>query len=339
VRASAAHSTSCVPVRLRLDSASFGRVPIRRTSGGIRGAPDDVKWLNYHHLLYFWTVAKNGSIAAASRELRLSVSAVSAQVRELERALGQPLFVRAGRRLVLTEVGEVACRFADDIFRLGRELQVVVRETPLGKSMRLAVGIVDDFPPLFAERLLRLAFAAVPGLHVSCSRGAVRPLLAELAAHDLDLVFTTEPVGDRLRGRARETQLGECGVTFFGAGRLAELRRGFPRSLDRAPVLLPAESSALRADLDTWFRAQGVRPVVVGDFADQALLRTFAWRGEGFFAGASVVEEEIVRAVGVAVLGRTKDVALRFYAVSMERRSPHPAVAAILEGPRVDTLT
>src|SRR5262249_11021856 len=160
--------------------------------------------LNYHHLLYFWTVAKTGSVAAAARELRLSPSAVSSQVKELERMLGQPLLARAGRRMVLTETGEVACRFADDIFRLGQELQVVVRDGSKGRALRLTVGVVDDFPPLFVERLLRPAVAGVPGLAVSCCRGGLRALLGSLAAHDLDLVLTTEPAGDRLRGKARE---------------------------------------------------------------------------------------------------------------------------------------
>lgn len=297
-----------------------------------------MQWLNYHHLLYFWTVAKTGSMAAAARELRLSASAVSSQVKELERVLGQPLLARAGRQLVLTEVGEVALRFADDIFRLGRELQVVIREAPRGRQLRLAVGIVDDFPPLFVERVLRPAIASVPGLRLSCSRGSPRSLLTALAAHDLDLVLTTEPVGDRLRGKSRETLLGECGVTFFGAGRFAELRRGFPRSLEGAPALLPHESSHVRADLDSWFRAQGLRPTVVGDFEDQAMLRAFAWRGDGFFPGASIVEEEIVRAVGVSVLGRTNDIRLRFYAVSLERRQPNPAVTAVIEASRPDAL-
>lgn len=298
-----------------------------------------VQWLNYHHLLYFWTVAKTGSVAAAARELRLSASAVSAQVKELERTLGQALVVRTGRRLVLTEVGEVTCRFADDIFRLGRELQVVVRDAPRGRQLRLHVGVVDDFPPLFVERLLRPAIVSAPGLRITCCRGPLRSLLTALGAHDLDLVLTTQPVGDRLRGKTRETLLGECGVTFFGAGRFAELRRGFPRSLDGAGALLPHQSSPLRADLDSWFRAQGLRPIVVGDFEDQALLRAFAWRGDGFFAGASVVEEEIVRAVGVAILGRTHDIRLRFFAISVERRQPHPAVTAVIEAPRMDSLT
>jgi LysR family transcriptional activator of nhaA len=294
-----------------------------------------VQWLNYHHLLYFWKTAKSGSFAAAARDLQLSPSALSTQVKELERAIGQRLFVRSGRRLALTEAGEVACRFADDIFRLGEEMQVVLRDAPRGRKMKLGVGVVDDFPPLVVERLLRPAFASVPGLRLSVRRSRLHPLLHALGTHQIDLVLATESAATTVRGKAREAFLGESGTTLFAGGRLADLRNGFPRSLDGAPLLY-GEAGGMRDELDAWFREQSVRPAVVAECDDQATLRAFAARGSGFFPGATVVEEEIVRTVGVSVIGRVPDVRLRFYAVTMERRQPHPGVVAVLAAPPVD---
>ena len=291
-------------------------------------------WLNYHHLLYFWAVARTGSVVEAAKELRLSPSAISSQVKSLEQALGQKLLVREGRRLVTTDIGAIAFRFADDIFRLGEEMQVVVREGPARRHVRLEVAVVDDFPPLIAERLLRSALSAVPGLRLVCRRGSLKPLLASLSAHEIDMVLTAEPVADRVRGKAHEHFLGECGVTFFGGERLATLEKGFPKSLDGAPALMPAPSSPTRALLDAWFREQGVRPAIVGEFEDQALLRTFGARGIGFFAGASVVEEEIRHFVRTSVIGRTEQIRLRFYAITLERHLRHPGVVAVTAAAR-----
>jgi LysR family transcriptional activator of nhaA len=289
-----------------------------------------VPWLNYHHLLYFWTVGKAGSVALAAEELKLSPSAVSAQVKELERSLGQRLLVREGGRLVPTDVGRIALRFADEIFRLGQEMQVVVREGSKERQVRLEVGIVDDFPPLVAERLLRPALTEVPGLRIVVRRGALEPLVACLATHECDVLLTAEPVSASMRGKAYDHPLGECGVTFFGSQRLESLADGFPDSLDGAPALLPAEPSPMRVALDGWFRAHRVQPAVVGEFTDQSILRAFAGGGFGFFAGASVVAEEIRRTVGVSVIGRTEEIQARFFAVTVERKLVHPGVAAIV---------
>jgi LysR family transcriptional activator of nhaA len=289
-----------------------------------------VPWLNYHHLLYFWTVGNAGSVALAAEELKLSPSAVSAQVKELERALGQRLLVREGGRLVPTDVGRIALRFADEIFRLGQEMQVVVREGSKERQVRLEVGIVDDFPPLVAERLLRPALTEVPGLRVVVRRGTLEPLVASLAAHECDVLLTAEPASAGLRGKAYDHALGECGVSFFASERLETLSKGFPDSLDGAPALLPAAPSPMRVLLDGWFRAHRVQPSVVGEFTDQSILRAFAASGFGFFAGATVVEEEIRRTVGVSLIGRTEEIQARFFAVTVERKLVHPAVAALV---------
>jgi LysR family transcriptional activator of nhaA len=289
--------------------------------------------LNYHHLHYFFTVARAGTVAQAARELRMSESAVGQQVRELEKALGQRLFTRERKRLVLTDAGRLAEKYAEDIFRLGQEMERAIKDGRSGKAPRLEIGLVDDLPPLVSQNLIEPALAAVPGLHIVCRRGRMRTLLAALAVHEVDVVIADEPGAERVRVRAHDHLLGECGVSFLAVPRLAGLAKGFPKSLHGAPALLPYDTP-LRIALDGWFRAQGVVPEVRGEFEDQALMRNFARRGVGFFASASVNEDEVRKHYGLEVIGRTDDVRERFYLVTVERRLRHPGVVAIAEAAR-----
>lgn len=293
-----------------------------------------MSWLNYHHLLYFWTVARAGSIAKASQELRLAQPTISAQLKLLEDSLGHKLFERQGRRLVLTDVGRTVLRYADDIFRLGNELKNVLNGLPSGQQLRFSVGVTDVIPKLVAERLLQPAFDVSPDIRITCREGPLPQLLASLALHELDAVLADAPSSEPVSIRAFNHLLGKCGVSFFAAPRLAHLSRGFPRSLDSAPLLLPSESSSVRRSLDLWFNSQGVHPLVVGDFDDSALLQAFGQRGHGVFAAPSVIESEVSRQFNVSVIGRTDDVETCFYAISVERRLRHPAVVAIAETAR-----
>lgn len=297
-----------------------------------------MEWLNYHHLLYFWTVARNGSIARAGEELRLSQPTISNQLKTLEASLGVKLFEKQGRRLVLTDVGRTVQRYADEIFRTGRELQLAVKGLPTGQRLRLAAGVADVIPKVMAERLLRPAFDAVPDLTLACREGPLPQLMAALSVHELDVVLSDTPAAET-RVKAFSHALGECGVSFLAAPGLAgALRRRFPRSLAGAPVLLPAPATALRRSLDAWFDAQGVRPLTVGEFDDTALLKAFGRRGLGFFAAPSAVEAEVCDQFEVGVVGRTDDVRERYYAVSVERRLRHPAVVALADAARSRTF-
>ncbi|WP_375770400.1 transcriptional activator NhaR [Archangium gephyra] len=293
-----------------------------------------MSWLNYHHLLYFWTVARAGSIAKASQELRLAQPTISAQLKLLEESLGHKLFERQGRRLVLTDVGRTVQRYADDIFRLGNELKNVVNGLPSGQQLRFAVGVTDVIPKLVAEQLLQPAFDVSPDIHITCREGPLPQLLASLALHELDAVIADAPASEPVSIRAFNHLLGKCGVSFFAASRLAHLAKGFPRSLDAAPMLLPSDSSSVRRSLELWFDAQGIYPLVVGDFDDSALLKAFGQRGHGVFAAPSVIEAEVSRQFNVSVIGRTDDIETCFYAISVERRLRHPAVVAIAETAR-----
>ncbi len=296
-----------------------------------------MEWLNYHHLFYFWTVARAGSIARASEELRLSQPTISNQLKTLEASLGQKLFERRGRRLVLTDVGRTALRYAEDIFRTGRELQQAMKGLPGRERLRLVVGVADVIPKRIAEILLESAVAAVPDVTLVCRESPLRQLLASLALHELDVVLSDSPASEDIKVKAFNHPLVDCGVTFLAAGRLAHLRKGFPRSLDGAPALLPAEATALRRTLDAWFEAQGVHPRLAGEFDDSALLEAFGARGMGFFAAPSIIDREVRAQHGVALLGRSEDVHARFYAITVERRLRHPAVAAIAEAARART--
>jgi LysR family transcriptional activator of nhaA len=288
-----------------------------------------MEWLNYHHLLYFWTVARAGSIARASEELRLSQPTISAQLKTLEASLGHKLLERRGRGLVLTDVGRTVLRYADDIFRTGQELRQALRGAPTRERMPLVVGVADVVPKLLAERLLRPAVQAVKNLHLTCREGGVADLLAALAVHEVDVVLSDAPAPEAVKVRAFSHLLAESGVVFLAAPSLAHLRRGFPGSLGGAPILLPTPGAALRHALDLWFRSREVEPVVAGEFDDGALLKAFGSRGMGVFAAPSLVEKEVCEQFRVAVIGRTDDIRERFYALSVERRLRHPGVAAI----------
>lgn len=292
--------------------------------------------LNYHHLRLFWVVAKEGGVSRASKHLCLAHPTVSAQIHALEEALGEKLFARVGRRLVLTDVGDLVFRYADDIFALGKELVDAVKGRPTGRPVVLEVGIADALSKLVVRRILDPALHLPEAVRVVCREDRHDRLLAELAMHSLDVVLTDTPLVPGAGVRAYHHLLGECGVTFLAEAKLAkQYASGFPASLDGAPVLLPSES-ALRSALDQWLDAQGLRPRVVAEFEDSSLLKVFGQDGVGIFPSPSVVEGAVARQYGVEVVGRTDEVRERFYVISGERRIKNPAIIAIRDAARVE---
>lgn len=292
-----------------------------------------MEWLNYHHLLYFWMVAKEGTVTAAARKLSLSQPTVSEQLKSLEQSLGEPLFRRAGRRLQLTEVGQVVFRYADEIFALGREMQDALVGRGLGaRPAKLHVGVSDLVPKLVLYRLLEPALTLEERVQLVCREDKTERLLGELSMQSLDLVIAEAPLARQAKVRAYNHLLGECGVTFYAAKPLAKaLTRGFPESLDDAPMLLPTDNTLLRRDLDQWFERRGVRPNLVAEFEDSALLKAFGQNGAGVFPGPTAIEDEIRSQYDVDVVGRAPEVRERFYAITVKRRLEHPAVRAISE--------
>lgn len=285
--------------------------------------------LNYHYLFSFWNVAREGSIAGACQKLYLAQPTISGQLRALEKTLGQKLFNRVGRGLVLTETGQFVFRYADEIFALGQELLQGIAGHAVDLPLRLVVGVADVLPKSVAYRLLQPALA-FPDARVVCREGKTDSLLAELSLHRLDLVLSDAPLAPTLKVRAFSHLLGECGVTFVGVDALArQYRAKFPASLDRAPFYLPTENTALRRSLDQWFDAKEIRPIICAEFEDSALMKSFGREGRALFAIPTVVEEDVCRQFNVRVVGRIETVRERFYAISVERRIKHPGVLAI----------
>ena len=299
-----------------------------------------MEWLNYHHLLYFWTVVKEGGVAQAAKALRLAPPTISGQVRDLEKSLELTLFDRVGRKLQVTDDGRVVFRYADEIFNLGRELLDTVKGRPTGRPLRLHVGISDVLPKLVCHDLLMPALRLPEPVQIVCHGDKTERLLAELAVQGLDLVLSDVPVGGNIKVRAFNHLLGECGLTFFATPDLArKYRRGFPHSLDGAPLLVPTEDSLVRRSLDHWFESIGVRPHLVAEFDDSGLLKSFGQGGEGIFGVPSVVEAGVRKQYGVQVVGRTEEVVERFYAITVERRIKHPAAMAISESAKQNLFT
>ena len=292
--------------------------------------PKRMEWVNYHHLLYFWVVAREGGLVPAGKVLRLSHPTLSAQIHALEDQLGEKLFAKAGRKLALTEVGRVAFRYADEIFTLGREMVDTLKGRSTGQPLRLEVGVVDAVPKLVVRQLLQPALSLPEPVKLVCYEDSYEKLLADLALHSLDIIIADSPIPSGSSVRAFNHLLGETGVSFFGTQPLASTyKRGFPQSLDGAPMVLPLEHTALRRALNQWFDRQGVKPRVIAEFEDSALLKVFGADGIGIFAAPTAVQKEVCRQYDVSVVGHVHEVKERFYAVSAERRLKHPAVVAI----------
>lgn len=294
-------------------------------------------WLNYHHLHYFWIVAREGGLVPAGRVLRVSHPTISAQIRALEERLGEKLFTKVGRRLVLTDMGRVVYRYAEDIFTLGREMLDTVQGRMTGQPLRLDVGIADVVPKLIVRRILDAALTLDEPVRLVCYEAHYEKLLADLALHSLDIVISDSPVPAGSSIRAFNHPLGETGVGFFGAKELVKrYKRRFPASLDGAPMLLPLENLPLRRSLNLWFHRNGIHPRVVGEFEDSALLQVFGADGLGIFAAPTVVRADVEAQYGVTMLGEAEGVRERFYAISVERRLKNRAVVAISEAARVE---
>ena len=285
---------------------------------------------NYTHLLYFWTVVREGSVTKAAAALHLTPQTVSGQIKLLEEQLQGSLFERQGRRLVPTELGRIAYAYAEEIFPRGLELTSVLRGARTRGRRSVTIGVADAVPKLVTFRVLEPLLHGDSPFHIACHEGQLADLLVELAAHRLDLVLSTSAVPTDSAFKAFNHLLGESEIGFFATRELAaRLKRGFPKSLGDAPLLVPTDRSANRRVLDDWLEAAGVVPRIVGELDDSALIKTFAQHGVGAFAAPLAIETEIVRQFDVARIGVATGMRARFYAISTERRIKHPAVAAI----------
>ena len=286
---------------------------------------------NYKHLYYFWVVAKEGGIARAADKLDMAIQTISAQVHELERSLGFALLKPVGRGLVLTEAGQVAMQQADQIFQLGENLPLLVRDAATTPSMRMAVGISDGLPKLVVRRLLQ-PVVSEQNLRLICHEGEFDDLLGDLALHRLDVVLSDRPAPANPNIKLYSHGLGTSSVAWYGAAQWLEAASAdFPQSLVQVPVLLPTAHTAVRARLDHWFEQRGVRPRIVGEFEDSALLKTFGASGMGVFPAPDWVHEDLVARYGVTRIGDCDGVNEHFFAIGTEKKVQHPLVLRLLQ--------
>jgi LysR family transcriptional activator of nhaA len=294
-----------------------------------------VEWLNYHHLLYFWTVAREGGLAPAGKVLRLSQSAISGQIHRLEESLGHPLFERRGRKLEMTETGRVVFRYAEQIFGLGREMLDVVRERPVDRPLRLVVGISDVVPKHLVRQLLAPALQQPQRVALVCHEDQFDRLLGSLASHVVDVVIADAPVPPSSDLKLFSHFLGESTVTLVAPPALVPtLRKSFPASLAGAPFLLPTVGTALRRSLDLWFERNAITPDIIAEAEDSALLKAFAADGMGGMFVPTVIAKQVCRRYDVSEVSAVEDVHERFYAITAERRIVHPAVVAMRSAAR-----
>jgi LysR family transcriptional activator of nhaA len=292
--------------------------------------------INYKHLHYFLQVAESGSVAAASRQLHLTPQTISSQVQLLADRLGGELFEKVGRRLALTETGQLALGYAQEIFSLGAELEAAVREkTRQGRTVEFRVGVADAVPKSIAYHLVEPALSVKAPVRIVCREWRLDRLLSELAVHTLDLVIADAPLPPTVSVKAFSHHLGGSRIAVFAArGLKSRSRKPFPDRLDGAPLLMPGEDSAVGQRLRTWFKLQGLRPRIVGEFDDSALAQEFGRQGVGYYLGPDVLADEIQSRLQVDRVGTIDEVEEQFYAISIERRITHPCVLAITRAAR-----
>ncbi len=290
---------------------------------------------NYQHLLYFWSVVRTGSLRRACDELALSAPTISAQLRTLEHRLGEKLLARSGRTLVPTEVGKMVYGYADEIFGLGRELVDALENRPSHRPLRLVVGIDDVVPKETAHRLIEPALRLEHSVRIVCREGTLDRLAADLAVHEIDVVLSDAALTPSLNVRAFSHHLGESAITWMSMPKIAAaLRRGFPKSLDGVPMLLPTSDTAIRRAIDQWLARLDIHALVIGEFEDYGLLREFARAGHGLIPVPSLQVAYFRELYGLAPIGVAGDVSVQFYALTIERKIRHPAVAAIVQNAR-----
>jgi LysR family transcriptional activator of nhaA len=218
---------------------------------------------------------------------------------------------------------------------VGRELLDALEHRPSHRPLRFTVGIDDVLPKEVAQRLLEPAMRMGQSVRIRCREGTLERLVANLATHELDVVLSDAPVTPTLNVRAYSHLLGSSGVCWMATPAIAaSLRRGFPGSLNGVPMLLPTDDTAIRRMLDQWLEHHGLRPILVGEFEDYGLLREFARAGHGFAPVPLVQESQFRQEYGFKRVGVARRVTAQFFAISLERRVKHPAVAAVVAGAR-----
>lgn len=295
--------------------------------------------LNFKHLRYFWTVAKSGSIARASAQLHITPQSISGQLSELENTLGAKLFQRAGRGLEITDAGRRILSYAEEIFTLGDELLDVARDQNTTATLPFRIGVADSVPKSVTYRVVEPVLRIKEPVRLICREGRLLALLGDLAVHRLDMVIADKPMPTNINVRAYNHLLGTSDLTVFGSTTLAQSLQGkFPALLHNAPFLMPGESTAIRPTLEQWFESQQVRPRIVGEFDDGALLKAFGQGGAGLFVAPTAIADYVCRQYSVRTMGRINSVMEELYAITTERRIRHPATIAVCQAATLEVF-
>ncbi len=292
---------------------------------------ENLQSLNFAHLLYFWAVARDGSIATACQRLHISQPTVSMQIRKLEQSLGHRLFDRSGRNLILTDIGQTVFDYADEMFSLGRELLGTLRGLPGKRTGRLHVGIPTFLPKLITHRLLKPVLQFHPETQLICHEAELNELVDGLARHKFDAILTDRPLHGAVGVRCFNHPLGESEIAICGTPMLtAQYQPDFPNSLNQCPFLIPSTATEMRRALDRWFDDHNITPRVVAEFDDSALMKEFGAGGAGLFPVMSTVIPELQKQYGIELVGQLSGARVRYYVVTTERKLTHPATLAIV---------
>ena len=289
-----------------------------------------MRWLNYQHLFYFWHVARYGSVTEASQHLRLAQPTISAQLKALEDALGEKLLQRHGRNLKLTESGQLAYKYAEQIFTTGQEFLDLLDGKPGVTLKEFKVGIADVVPKSLAYRIIEPALDPKEGVIIHCFEDKTERLLAALSVAEIDLVVADRPIPPNVKVKAFNHFVGESGISFLATRPLAsKYRKNFPHSLVDAPLLLPTPESAVRHEIDQWLNTHDIAPKCIGVFQDRALMKLAARDGKGIMPIPSVVESEVKNEFHLELVGKVSEISEKIYLISIDRRLKNPLLQRI----------
>lgn len=278
-------------------------------------------WLNYHHLLYFWTMAREGSVSKAAELLHLSQPTVSGQLRQLERSLGNKLYQRNGNSILLTEAGRVVFEYAEKIFTTGQELVRTLQVGGPGHRPHLAIGIPDFLSKSIVSRLLQPLFCLANSPLISCREGELDELLGDLALHRVDMVLSDSAVGSQFKISAASHHLGQSNVVWMAAPQLAgQLAGDFPQSLCGQPLIVPTTNTVLRQSIEQWLEQQSFAPHIVAEIEDSGLMETLGSRLGHLVPVPSVAIDEVRQRYGLEVVGTLADVTMQFFLIVGEKQ-------------------
>ena len=285
--------------------------------------------LNYNHLRYFWTVAHEGNLTRAAASINLSQSALSVQIQKLEHQIGHALFERVGKKLVLTEAGQIALDYADTVFKTGDELMGTLQGRTLSKRQVLRVGALTTLSRNFQLEFLR-PLVGRSDVELIVRSGNMRDLLAQLEAHAVDVVLANSAAPRDARSSLRNHLLDEQPVSLVGRPRKGKRKFRFPEDLATEPLLLPSLDSDIRIAFDRVLELAGVRPNILAEVDDMAMLRLLAREREGVTLVPPIVVRDELEAGILVELCRIPEVSERFYAIIQKRRFPNRLLADLL---------